>query len=328
MDMSVARWLLFVLTIPLLALTFTRPLRSGEKETAIPAPPGTLVDLGGRRLHAILTGAGSPAVVIENGAGAFSVDWALVQPEVAKFARVVTYDRAGYAWSDRGPTQDTIEETMDDLNLLLPRLGIRPPYVMVGASLGCAYLRAYQRRFPERVAGLVFVDGTHDEAITFLVDGLRRPISDFSAAELQGAYKAYEREAPRPKLGPVDQPPLDRLSGNLRMTRHWAMGKLIEEVGLLPKGGTAAESWRQEFTALRRQRTGDPHPLRELPLIALERSEDSNETWHRQQIQLAALSRAGRLVKVENSGHMIHLYRPDVVAWAIREVVTAARTKH
>ena len=67
------------------------------------------MDLGGRRLHTILAGAGSPAVVIETGAGAFSVDWTLVQPEVAKVTRVLTYDRAGYAWSDRGPTQDTID---------------------------------------------------------------------------------------------------------------------------------------------------------------------------------------------------------------------------
>jgi len=56
-------------------------------------------------------------------------------------------------------------QIMDDLNLLTAEGDIRPPYILVGASLGCIYARAYQRRFPERVAGLVFVDGTHDEGI-------------------------------------------------------------------------------------------------------------------------------------------------------------------
>ena len=105
------------------------------------------------------------------------------------------------------------------------------------------------------------------------------------------------------------------------------MGKLIEEVGLLPKGLAAAESWRQEFTALRRQRTREKYPLGDLPLIVVERSEGNNETWHRQQVELAALSRAGKLLRAEGSGHMIHLYQPDIVARAIQEVVTAAKKK-
>jgi pimeloyl-ACP methyl ester carboxylesterase len=229
-----------------------------DQHSASPAPPGKLVDLGGRRLHATVIGTGTPTVVFENGAGAISVDWALVVPEVAKITRVVAYDRAGYAWNDRGPTQDTIEQTMDDLHLLLRRAGVRPPYVMVGASLGCAYVRAFQRRFPEEVVGLVFVDGTHDEGITLPFNCQRRPISGLSAEELSGAYKEYEQEAPRRKLGPASQPPLDRLPADLRSARHWALGKFIDEVGLLPKGVAAAESWRQEFSALRRQRTATP----------------------------------------------------------------------
>jgi pimeloyl-ACP methyl ester carboxylesterase len=322
-----SRWLVAVLTTPMFLLVVTQAVLGGAKDETVPDPPGKLVDLGGRRLHVTLTGAGTPTVVMENGAGAFSTDWALVVPKVAAFARVMAYDRAGYAWSDRGPTQDTIEQTIDDLNLLLRKANVRPPYVLVGASLGCAYVRAYQRRFPEQVVGLVFVDGTHDEFITFMVDGQRKPIIDLSATELQGAYPNYEREAPRPKLGAADQPPLDRLPVELQKARHWAMGKLIGEVGLLPKGVAAAESWRQEFTALRRQRTGAQYPLGDLPLIALERSEDSNERWHAQQLELAALSRAGKLVRVEDSGHMIHLYRPDSVAQAIQDVIIAAQSK-
>ena len=139
---------------------------------------------------------------------------------------------------------------MDDLQLLL-RKTVRPPYVLVGASLGAIYVRAYQRRFPEQVAGLVFVDGTHDEAITFMSRGTRSPISVLSAEELQAAYAQYEKEAPRPSAGRPDQPPLDRLPPELQRARYWAFEKLVNDVGLLPKGAAAAESWRQEFTALR-----------------------------------------------------------------------------
>jgi pimeloyl-ACP methyl ester carboxylesterase len=290
------------------------------------APIGRLIDIGGRRLHQVCSGTGSPVVVIENGAGSFSVEWVRVQAEVAKLTEVCSYDRAGYAWSDRGPAQDTIEQTMDDLQLLL-RKTVRPPYVLVGASLGAIYTRAYQRRFSEQVAGLVFVDGTHDEAITFMSRGTRSPISVLSAEELQAAYAQYEKEAPRPTAGRQDQPPLDRLPPELQRARYWAFEKLVNDVGLLPKGAAAAESWRQEFTALRRQRLSDAHPLGDLPLVALERGNDTDVSWHAQQIELAGLSTVGKLITASDSGHMIHLYRPDSVAEAIKATVRAARQR-
>jgi hypothetical protein len=61
--------------------------------TAAPPPPGELVGLGGRRLHLNCAGAGTPAVIVENGGGGFSVEWALVQPVIAKHTRICTYDR-------------------------------------------------------------------------------------------------------------------------------------------------------------------------------------------------------------------------------------------
>jgi pimeloyl-ACP methyl ester carboxylesterase len=321
------RFIFFATALAALLPLSTRAEQPGADDERPPDLPGKLVDLGGRRLHAKLAGAGSPAVVIENGAGAFSTDWALVALEVAKFTRVVTYDRAGYAWSDRGPLQDAIETTLDDLHLLLRKLEVRPPYILVGASLGAIYIRAYQRRYPEEVAGLVFVDGTHDEGITFQYDGKRMPISRLSADELRQAYAQYEQDAPRPRLGPAAQPPFDRLPVELRKARHWAMAKLITEVGLLPKGLAAAESWRQEFTALRHERVAMPHHLGDLPLIAIERGRDLDPTWQAQQKENAALSRRGQLRQAEKSGHMIHLYEPELVTEAIREVVYAARGK-
>jgi len=39
-----------------------------------PPPPGRLVALGGRKLHLYCTGQGRPTVILETGAGAFSID--------------------------------------------------------------------------------------------------------------------------------------------------------------------------------------------------------------------------------------------------------------
>src|SRR5438309_9027350 len=81
-------------------------------------PPGRLIDIGGRKLHLNCSGEGSPTVILMAGGGAFSIDWALVQPGVAENSRVCSYDRAGLAWSDRGPADETVEQTVGDLRAL------------------------------------------------------------------------------------------------------------------------------------------------------------------------------------------------------------------
>ena len=297
---------------------------AGFAQAPEPAPPGRLIDLGGRRLHLNCAGTGTPAVIVENGGGGFSVEWALVQPAVAEFTRICTYDRAGYAWSDRGPIDDGIEQIVDDLHLLLRTAAIEAPYVLVGQSLGCPYARAYQRRFPEQVVGLVFVDGTHDEDVRMVVNGKREPLALLSREQLPAAHQEYLKSVPVLNPGRAGTPRFDRLPPPLQQARQWAFEKIVREMGWLPNTLAAAESWRQEFSALRKQRQSR-YPLGNLPIRVLERDNGTNETWHAQQVDLAALSSASKLIRAEGSGHSIHLERPDLVVEAIRDVVRQAR---
>ena len=86
--------------------------RAQNDSTPPPFPaPGRLVDVGGWRLHLHCTGEARPSrptVILEAGLGDFSVEWSLVQPGVARFARVCSYDRAGDGWSDLGPHPRTM----------------------------------------------------------------------------------------------------------------------------------------------------------------------------------------------------------------------------
>lgn len=109
-----------------LALAFAQPVSTQQViDQPRPAPLGKLVDVGGRKLHLYCTGQGSPTVVLESGAGSFSIDWALVQPEVAKITRVCSYDRAGYGWSAPRPEWDTVEQVTHDLDSVLKNGGER-----------------------------------------------------------------------------------------------------------------------------------------------------------------------------------------------------------
>ncbi len=124
---------------------------------AYPAP-GQLVDVGGFRLHLDCRGTGSPTVVIDAGLGAWSTPWHMVQTSVASATRVCTYDRAGLGYSDPGPQPRDAAHFADELHTLLRRAAVAGPYVLAGHSLGGLTMRVYAQRYPQDVAGVVFID--------------------------------------------------------------------------------------------------------------------------------------------------------------------------
>jgi pimeloyl-ACP methyl ester carboxylesterase len=291
-----------------------------------PIPPGRLIDIGGRRLHLNCTGTGAPAIVAENGLGAFSTDWALVQPEASKFTRFCSYDRAGYAWSDSGPALDMVEETTDDLRILLRTAHVDPPYVLIGASLGGLYIRAYQRRFSEEVAGLVLEDASSEQFLDFQIEGRDKVVADISADELRAMFEARLRiPSTAPILPTSVEEPADKLPKQAQMARLWALRKLLSAERMIPSF-PGAESWREEFIALR-PGSSVSHALGDLPLIVLTRGQNTDNRRKEVAAEFAALSTVGKLVIAEHSDHEIHMYRPDLVIESLKEVVAAARSK-
>jgi pimeloyl-ACP methyl ester carboxylesterase len=137
-------------------------------------PPGRLVDVGGWKLHIHCTGTRedkSPTVILESGVGDFSVEWSLVQPRVAPFARVCSYDRGGDGWSEMGPHPRTFRQIVYELHTLLERAGERPPFVLVGQSYGGWLVRTFRSTYPSEVTGIVLVDAGEDNPERIGSDG-------------------------------------------------------------------------------------------------------------------------------------------------------------
>lgn len=119
---------------------------------------GHRVDVGGRSLYLDCRGAGSPTIVLEAGMGDGVAGWSPVIDGMAATTRTCAYDRAGRGSSDaRG--RHTVADATDDLRTLLTVAGERPPFVVVGHSLGEVYVRVFADRYRSDVVGLVLVDG-------------------------------------------------------------------------------------------------------------------------------------------------------------------------
>ncbi len=120
--------------------------------------PGGMVDVGGHQLHIACTGTGSPTVVLEAPAGGMSAAWGTVQPLVAKETRVCSYDRAGLGWSEWADAPYAAETVADELERLLARSNVAPPFVVAGQGLGAAYARLFAAGSGRDTAALVLID--------------------------------------------------------------------------------------------------------------------------------------------------------------------------
>lgn len=104
---------------------------------------------------------GSAIVVFENGLDGKMYWWSKVIPEIAKDATTFAYNRPGYGSSHTVSSPRDGLHIVDELRALLESNELKPPYVLVGHSLGGLYMQLFARRYPEDVAGLVLVDSTH-----------------------------------------------------------------------------------------------------------------------------------------------------------------------
>jgi pimeloyl-ACP methyl ester carboxylesterase len=121
------------------------------------------VDVGGYRLNVRCAGDGSPAVILDAGAGDTLGTWDWVAPDVRRFTRVCAYDRAGLGRSEPSPMPRTSDRIVEELRALLTRARIPGPYVLVGHSFGGLNVRLYASRYPDDVAGVVLVDATPED---------------------------------------------------------------------------------------------------------------------------------------------------------------------
>lgn len=101
---------------------------------------------------------GQPVVVFESGLGTPMDHWDKILPGVAELAPLVTYDRPGIGKSEHDAELPTIKNVADKLIKLLEALEVKPPYVLVGHSLGGAYVRGFAVYYPELLAGLIIID--------------------------------------------------------------------------------------------------------------------------------------------------------------------------
>lgn len=268
-------------------------------------------------------------VVLEAGIAGSSVSWQPVLAEVAHFADVVSYDRAGLGWSEPARSPRTLHNIVQELHNLLHNAQVTAPWLLVGHSFGGLVIRQFAAQYPAEVAGLLFVDavpvsdwfpltdanrrrlargvqlsrrgatlarfGVVRFALARLLSGSRalpRLLAKFSAGQGASVADGLTREVRKlpPELWPVVQ-------------AHWCQPKcfraMADYLSALPANSEAAAA------------LAIPPGI---PALAL-----CSDYEHTEPIPGVAYRR------VENCGHWIQLDHPKLVAGAIAELLAVSR---
>ena len=160
----VVRFLLIPIAVLLVISLCVEALMRANDTRHLPMP-GRLIDIGSHSMHLWCEGAGSPTVILDAGAIAFSTSWRAVVPVVAQTTQVCAFDRSGLGWSEAGPGPWDGNQAADELALLLHAAGIDEPVVYVGHSLGAMLARVFADRRPERLAGLLLLEPADPDTI-------------------------------------------------------------------------------------------------------------------------------------------------------------------
>ena len=284
-------------------------------------PPGELVDVGGHRMHIHCTGEGGPTVVLAAGLDDFSIFWSFVQPEIAKFSRVCSFDRSGLGWSEPSAAPRTIENMVTELHTLLANAGVTAPIVIVGHSFGGPQVELYAATYPEDIRGMVLIDAAPD--------GLFLRLSTWGGliAQKVGLYRTLVT--------------LDRLGLlALTSTRIPARGLPDEAVaqyraiavstGYFRTAVAENEAFEENLAQLRAAHVNlGRTPLtvisrgywEPIPALSASDNEQAWQAWQEMQSELVGLSTDSTRTIATASEHNVQLQQPQLVVDAVRDII-------
>ncbi len=309
--------------------------------------PGAMVDIGGYKLHVIESGQGSPSVILEAGFACFSLVWDLVQRDVAQFAHVYSYDRAGLGWSEPSPLRRISPNMVQELHTLLETLHAPKPYILVGHSFGGLLMQLYANTYPDDVYALVLVDSSHElmieksgefnrDSYSLLPSSFHRRWHEFlnahgmeTLSNFTGIRAVYLRSLAKNAWGCI--PPEIKKPFVARLLSPQGVYTRGQEMRHIAESHDAAKQAQNMFS--------------DKPLIVISRGKIIDEktdpekfwpyltkahleVWSLLQNDLATKSSNSTHIIAQKSGHTIVWSEPELIVDAIRSLVDQYHAEH
>ncbi|MDJ0581641.1 alpha/beta hydrolase [Crocosphaera sp.] len=289
--------------------------------------PGNLIDLGGYKVHYYQKGEGDITVVFDHSLG--GIEGYFLINKIAEITKVFIYDRPGYGCSDSSPKQRCSEEIVYELDQILQKAEVSPPYLLVGDSFGSYNVRLYAHYFPERVCGIVLTDGLHEKGMlnlplsvkllkTFFLSGFIISIvgATLGLIRLLGDLKVFELI--KPQLKKFDRDSLILVKQSFYHPKHWLT--------------MAREIWNLETSATQVKKANN---LGNIPLISIKAKTFFNPSIFTFFLPLKAINKIRNIIHDEllklssnssqilanKSSHFVWIDEPEIIISAIKQIL-------
>ena len=310
---------------------------ASAKDIAVPARipdsyahAGQLVTVAqGRKINLRCSGNGPQTVMLEAGSHADSTTWFQVQPLLAAFTRVCSYDRAGYGFSDVGPMPRDLDADVSDLHALVHDANLKTPLVLVGHSLGSNIVRRYAQLYPANVGGLVLIDPPAQDIASFAPkwvtsEAAMNPHRFDFIRQCEMAAEKHLLASPPPELK-------DCVAGSNPLASE-KVNAAVASYKRRPAFWRTLLSELQDNVVVFGESVSPDEKHGSLPLIVLTAAETYADAPHdvrksleaardQTQAKIVATSTRGERQVVDNSSHDIQLDQPEVVTKAVTKVL-------
>jgi len=286
----------------------------------------------GRWMQYVCKGTGSPAILLDYGAGSSLNSWKAVFDPLSQVSQTCMFERAGFGLSDPGPLPRDANTVVGDIEAFLQAAKIQAPIVLVGHSLASYHVRQFANLHRDQTAGLVLVDPSgdgQDARFIAAIPDITKLLSDQSVTPEQvktcsAGLRSLVHSIATSQT-PDDIDPIFAKCGGKDPDRVEAVLSEIASMEVVSTGEIKAAA----------------KPYGDLPLIVLTRGDYEKDmppgftpeataklkdVWTTMHAEMTAQSRIGQNRTIEGAGHGIQRDKPQAVIDAVTEVVAKART--
>lgn len=276
-------------------------------------PPGDFVEYEQTNLHYIKKGSGDQTVVFDSGSGTVSpyADMYHLQKEISDKAETIVYERPGYGWSDSTDRPRSTDELTREMEMVLDEASDNDSFIFVGHSMAALEIFSYAQQNPEKVDGIVLIDGVQpeyasrmDQSIPISIH-LTRFLKKTGILRLLSNFEFYERQLFQNENVPDD---VKDIGVGFAMDRTWNK-TMLDERKAIPGNGNVVEK-------------GD---LGDIPLVTFSASNNPMEGWEASQEKLPGMSSDTEQIWIDTDNHFIHHEEPDQIVEKIKMLLEQDR---
>jgi len=296
-----------------------------------PIPPGRKVDIGAIRLYATAKGNGTPTIIFDPGVGLTSPIWWTIQEKIATQATTLSYDRAGYGWSDVGSFPRTVAQVVTELRILLERLELKPPYVLVGHSYGGLVMMYFAKKYLQEVVGVILLDAVPFDnarfkkelspaAFKYGVDKTRM-LKSYRIFSKLGLFRRFNLAAKLRLPDLIKQPLIENYCQDKAFTANMSEMAYLEESIAQIRDIPGLLTVPLYVVSHSRKVHMDYYAQFGEHILPAAEAQHIEDLWEETYRQYLTLSQRSQWFIAENSGHSIPLDEPDFVVKLIQKML-------